>query len=900
MVKPSVILGTESWLEADIGDNEVFPDGYTCYRKDRNAHGGGVFILVENSIYSSEVYVGTGACEAIFCQLIFSNNKILTACSFYRPPDSPVDAMTQLIAMTEAVQTDCVVIGGDFNLPNIVWSKQGRAIATAGRLNQEMANLTDLFALRQMVMEPTRGSNILDLLLTNQPHLVRSTMVVPGISDHSGVICQMNVEHVKTSRGVARRVYNFEKADVNRINEGLNAYYTVFETEAEYKGASELWLSLKDKICELRQRFVPSRILTTREGRSKPWFSRALRSLTRKRQRLYRNYCITPTVVNCEKLKKVACELKTAICIAKDTFTNSIELRLKDNPKEFWKHVKRNGKDVLDIPPLISSDVIVHDDIAKAETFNQYFSSVFTTVIPSDDGDTQAIREGIGDMNDIVISERGIESLLQGLNTSKAGGPDGLPNHIFKLCARSLSPFLKIVFMKSLNEACLPDDWKNAAVVPIHKSGPRNDVANYRPISLTCVACKVLEHILYSSIVEHMNRYCLFNPRQHGFRRGLSCVTQLTEFTHDLAYALDRRLSIDCVFLDFRKAFDTVPHSLLIGKLNSYNINPQVVSWVSEYLRQRSQFVVVSGSQSSAVQVTSGVPQGSVLGPLLFLLYINDITEGVVSQMRLFADDCVLYGAVACVEDANIIQRDLDRINQWCLRWCMQLNLGKTVFMSFTRKKNPYAASYAINNNILSRVLEYKYLGVNYTTDLRWNTHVDYVVAKAGKTLGFLRRNARNFNKDTRELLYKAYVRSVIEYACVVWDPPTARDKIKLERLQNLAARFVTGNYSRDFSATRTKDILKWELLETRRRRLRLKLFHNIYHSTVGIQRDMYIIRPHYQSERVDHSFKVREISFKTEVFRMSFFPRTIYEWNRLPQSLVGVLSNDDFFSLLN
>ncbi|CAN7944691.1 unnamed protein product [Ixodes pacificus] len=188
-----------------------------------------------------------------------------------------------------------------------------------------MANLTDLFALRQMVMEPTRGSNILDLLLTNQPHLVRSTLVVPGISDHSAVTCHMNVEHVKTSRGVARRVYNFEKADVNRINEGLNAYYTVFETEAEYKGASELWLLLKDKICELRQRFVPSRILTTREGRSKPWFSRALRSLAQKWHRLYRNYCITPTLVNCEKLKRVARELKTVICIAKDTFTNSIE-----------------------------------------------------------------------------------------------------------------------------------------------------------------------------------------------------------------------------------------------------------------------------------------------------------------------------------------------------------------------------------------------------------------------------------------------------------------------------------------------------------------------------------------------------------------------------------------------
>lgn len=259
---------------------------------------------------------------------------------------------------------------------------------------------------------------------------------------------------------------------------------------------------------------------------------------------------------------------------------------------------------------------------------------------------------------------------------------------MLKLCAQSLAPFLKIIYDKSLHDSCIPEDWKNAVVVPIHKSGPRDIVSNYRGVSLTCVVCKILEHVLYTSIVEYMNANSLFNVKQHAFRKGLSCVTQLTEFVYDLAGALDERFSVDCVFLDFRKAFDTVPHSLLIKKLISYNINPQVISWIQEYLRLRRQFVIVNGMKSSPAEVTSGVPQGSVLGPLLLLIFINDITDGVFSNMRLFADDCVLYRTIYRTEDSGVLQQDLERINLWCEKWRMQLNLAKCAHMTFTKKKN--------------------------------------------------------------------------------------------------------------------------------------------------------------------------------------------------------------------
>lgn len=380
----------------------------------------------------------------------------------------------------------------------------------------------------------------------------------------------------------------------------------------------------------------------------------------------------------------------------------------------------------------------------------------------------------------------------------------------------------------------------------------------------------------------------MFNPAQHGFRKGLSCVTQLTEFTHDIAESLDHRLSVDCAFLDFQKAFDTVPHASLIEKLGAYSIHPQVISWIRSYLASRKQFVIVNGAQSQIGSVTSGVPQGSVLGPLLFLLYINDITDGIQSQMHLFADDCVLYREVKCIDDVAVLQQDLEKINEWCTKWHMKLNAKKTVYMTFTRKKYPHTSSYNLNSVPLKQVSDYKYLGVYFTSFLRWQRHVDYVAAKAGKVLGFLRRNAKTFPVPTKELLYKTNVRPLLEYACTVWDPPAKRDIDKLESIQNLAARFVSGNYCRTIGAESIKETLNWEHLDNRRRKMRLKFFHAVYHGCVGIENTKYLLAPHYVSDRVDHMFKVREIACKTDLFRLSFFPRTIREWNQLPSNIAS------------
>ena len=356
----------------------------------------------------------------------------------------------------------------------------------------------------------------------------------------------------------------------------------------------------------------------------------------------------------------------------------------------------------------------------------------------------------------------------------------------------------------------------------------RSLACNYRLVSLTCVPCKLLEHIVCSNIMAHLDEYKLLSDRQHAFRKGHSCETQLTTVINDWAKILDNSGQVDTFILDFEKAFDTPPHELLKSKLFSYGIGGKTLKWIDSFLCFRQQRVVVNGVKSDWAPVLSGVPQGTVLGPLLFSLYINDISSDIESEIRLFDDDCVIYREIKDEKDTMKLQRDIDRLGSWARKWGMRFQPVKCNMMQLTRKRiKKIHASYTLEGTNLENVESIKYLGVTITSDLKWNTHVSNVCTKANRTLGFLRRNLYSCPQEVKEAAYKGLVRPVLDYGSLVWDPPGVVLQEELESVQKRAARFVTGNYNYETgSMTGILGQLKWESLKKRRKDNRLILLY--------------------------------------------------------------------------
>ena len=485
-------------------------------------------------------------------------------------------------------------------------------------------------------------------------------------------------------------------------------------------------------------------------------------------------------------------------------------------------------------------------------------------------------------MPKIAIKEEGIIKLLRQVDPNKAPGPEDIPARIFKQAAEYVAPYLKLIFEKSLSEGRVPKDWKLANITPIFKNGVKDDPANYRPISLTSLSGKLLEHIITSSLMGYLEANNFFARNQHGFRKTRSCETQLALLIHDILKSAENKRQVDAIFLDFRKAFDKVPHHKLLHKLKIAGINSQVLVWIEHFLNDRKQRVVLDGICSNVVEVTSGVPQGSVIGPLLFLIYINDLSREINSKVRIFADDTVIYREIATSEDRLVLRNDLDKIMAWCENWELELNINKcSVVNFFERKTTNNDFTYSLRGEKISIVESVKYLGLTLTNNLSWNTHIRNTCGKALKKLGFVKRIVGKSVEKVRERCYFALVRPHLEYACSVWDPADKSNISELEKVQRKAIRFVKNCYDKSISVTKLLKDAGWEPLELRRSKRRLDLLNRFKEETFK-EDVVQIMRPPCYIGRSDRANKIREIDAKTDRFKNSFFPRTIRENNRL------------------
>lgn len=492
----------------------------------------------------------------------------------------------------------------------------------------------------------------------NLVYLTTSLYTFPG---------EFQRQHTKILK--LRKIRDSAKADDLAVIDYLDTHLKIIDNDVELS-----WQRFQDVVKYCTEHFVP--LKSVRQQWINPWINREIIQTKRKIKRLRKRSKSTTTQF--EHLKQ---DLLIKVKLAGDRFySTNIEEFLSSDPRKFWLHLSQRKQQIDSIKV---NGTEIKDAHSIAEHFNIYFQSVF-----AEQDQTEFSSTCSPTVDDILITREGVLALLLNINIKKSAGPDNIPNVFLRRYSDQISEFISNFFQLSLNLGEIPADWRIARVVPVHKKGDRAIVSNYRPVSITSASCKLLEHIVAGFIHEFLKDHNILTPLQHGFRKGLSTVTQLVTTVHEFSQVLDLSGQLDVLFLDFSKAFDRVPHGKLLHKLEKIGLPSGIIKWIYAYLIDREQFVDVRNCSCGARPVTSGVPQGGVLGPLLFLIYVNDIIDVIPTNVsiRLYADDSVIFKEIVSHDDHEVLQRCLVVISDWCSKWGMQLNAEKTVLLRVTRK----------------------------------------------------------------------------------------------------------------------------------------------------------------------------------------------------------------------
>ena len=649
-------------------------------------------------------------------------------------------------------------------------------------------------------------------------------------------------------KSAPHKVYQWGRAKWSRIKGETRAFATRFCSDSG-RSVEDQWSSIEKHISKMIEEHVPSKFTKTRTDQ--PWVTPDLKRKCRKKHRLYKKW--KRHCGGTRGLESGACRAareeykryhKHTNSLLRKSRTRYIGKILGDdldsgNNKAFWRYIKSQRTESSGVAPLKDKGQLCSGPLGKAKILANQFKSVFTRD-KDEDKDTHLHGPGYPSIGNITFDTAGIEKLLRGVNPSKAAGPDQIPCRMLHELATELAPVFTKLFQNSYNTGILPHNWRNAWISPVFKKDDKSEASNYRPVSLTCVACKIMEHVVASHIRHFLDKHGILSPYQHGFRKKLSCESQLIMTTHDILKRLDKKDSVDMAILDFSKAFDVVPHTRLLRKLRLYGIQGPTLNWIEGFLSRRKQSVIVNGVRSDSHgttegdDVVSGVPQGTVLGPLMFLLYINDLPSVLDpgTTCRLFADDCLIYRSIESLSDQLAFQKDLDSLYSWGVTWGLSFNVSKCNIMHLSRSRCKLTRFYTLGGEVIKSVDSAKYLGVTISNNYGnrsspWKAHITQLAAKAHQRLGFVRRSLRGASYSHREMAYLSLVRSLMDYAGAVWDPVETIEADKLEQVQRHAARWATGSWG-VVSVTALLGELGWEDLGGRRGNQRLTLFYKI------------------------------------------------------------------------
>ena len=670
------------------------------------------------------------------------------------------------------------MIFGDLNHPKIDWQHMHCSKGEDHAASIFLHTIQEL-KLDQLTSEPTHFKpnckpSLLDLVITNNKDITNSPILLPplGSSHHAALFNRISHNAENSSPQTKVKKYQVSKGNYVAINEELSSVDWDKELEEEKNDVNKVWTKISNKIKDLRDKHVPSVFISSVKKKKPAALNNSLLHLIREKRWYFKRYRKCRNETNHQKYRLARAQVSKYLRLHKRQKELRIAKQMKHNTKAFYQFIssKTTKKDC--IPDLINEKGDkTKDDTEKSEILNNFFSSVFTkedlTNMPTME---DQLPEDLS-IHSAHISVEDMKTLLLNLNPDKSPGTDEIHPRLLKECASSLAKPFKFLFDLTMTSSQLPDEWKRAEIRPIYKKkGSKQDPSNYRPISLTSVVSKVFEKVVKNRLCSHLIDHNLLSKHQFGFVPGRNTKTQLLVTVKEWIRNLDEGTATDIAFMDFRKAFDAVPHQKLLYKLQKYGIKGPLLQWIECFLSNRSQYVKINNSRSAEKPVTSGVPQGSVLGPMLFIFFINDLPSVCSVTTKIYADDTKAYTSIKSDEDHTRLQQSIDEMYNWTQTWQLHFNSSKCKILHIG-EDNPKHTYFIGNGNsrhqIETTTLE-KDLGIFVDTELNFEDHIEYIVKRASMKKATILRNFSYRSKKVLVPLYKSLVRPIIEYANTV------------------------------------------------------------------------------------------------------------------------------------
>lgn len=912
---------TETWLHPGILDSELGFYNYSIYRKDRYdiadaPVGGGVLIAVKDTL-KSKVIAMEGDAEQLFVE-VTNLSKNLVVGSFYAPyvnPGTYAMHFEVIELLMDKFRDYEFMIMGDYNLRETLWTNHGGLSEgllancfCSDTLVQECSiavmNMFSYFGMSQYFPVHHSKGYTLDLAFStitegNVKQLVSSDFLVPCDPHHDQVFLEigcMKSDYIKC----VKNKLDFRNADYVAINsELLSTNWESLFIENCVDKCTDIFYSV---IREIIVDFVPLKRVSL--GTYPVWYSQALITNIVNKKKYHKEWLQFRIYSDYIEFKKLRSMCIRQSKIDRQQYILRVEERSTKNIKYFWNYINN-----LTCSKGVPEEMFLRGSksMGGRETCNLFAGNFEFAYLQSGSSFHHQLHLDCG--LDFTITLEEITSTIKNIKDTNNIGPDGLSAYFVKNCIESIVKPLHLLYGKSLDSGKMPDIWKKTFVTPVFKSGNRNDVLNYRPIAIIGIISKVLDSI----VANHLSEICLLFiiRNQHGFVKGRSTVTNLVFYNSFIAGAFsdaDRVggvKQVDSIYLDFAKAFDSVNHNLLLYKLSKFGLSGGTLRWIFSYLSNREQVVRIKGHFSEPYVASSGVPQGSHLGPLLFILFINDICKELkFAEVLIFADDIKLFNRVKTVSDQACLQEDLDRIVKWSCQNNLRLNCAKCKSMSFVRgKKYKLVFGYQISGQILESVDNIEDLGVIYQSNFEFNVHLEATVSRGYRMLGFIKRSTKEFNSHNAIVhLYKTIVRPIILYASIIWSPSKVTHVKILESVQHKFLRYIAFRMGRgmnydDHDYTDIAQSVKLESLKS------LHVFHDLYF--VKKVKLNLISSPDvvdiFGDRSVPYNLRlVRQLNEETSDSNYIYFS-TVYrlrrKWNRvvIPSHLSGVYSLRNF-----